>query len=835
MDRYLLSGATTLLILEVALLLGDLGIIPLDPLHLNSLSINQQKIGSILQINQNVRRKTKGSLIWEDSVPKDQLYSFDSLLTLSNSSAKIELNEDIQLQLHENTLVVLEPIEAGKDEHLRLKFARGTMRSRTRDQKIDFQAGELVIEAGAGSDINLRSVGDEKIEVEVASGHVKINPKSNGIQESQGENTTGSLDAGQRVLIDNGKMRDRQSITDELAWEVEKELYRIYTHKSPVFLHLKWKGKAESIRIVSQKGEESSINLDVGQSEINLPLGNGTFFLSLARGDQVSSSLPVSIWPSKKINYLSPLPRDRIRFGMGEIFSWSPSSQAVRYHLQTSMAPDFAALVDEKVVTSTQVQFQSKEKGPLYWRIVGEDNEGFLITPPYNQLFYSTLDPLAAPTLISPSLREPASFDLRKDPKKKKETKGEEDSENRIDPKKGAKSSYNEKIKNGPSLSSLVDKALNFAKKLYVVLIPDLEATELNKAKSDKKGHSPVFNWLPVPDADFYIIEISLDPTFQIPIVIQKVTKASFTWDSFSKQIYYWRVAAGQNNGRMGLFSNAAEIDLSKEFEARSVPSGNSPIALPEGTKIAGKEAPKTKPAPPKEENSSLAVQKDSPPPQTSQPKNADIVKEPSQSEREFSLQFAFVPEYVDLTVIGENQIKGQLQGWSKVTTDLVVNIPLKEQGRTLFHLRLRSFDWQAKEKNQLPFQQDLKTSTGLLRVLYFYPHKNWGFGPSFRQDGILERTELETVTWKNISSYGGSVGYFTNLMSPRIFIESSLWVTTGNSINSSQWTNRLDYSIPAWGMKIFAGIELNLIYEWGSGPNTNSGGSAGWRFGFEW
>ncbi len=303
MDRYLLSGATTLLILEVALLLGDLGIIPLDPLHLNSLSINQQKIGSILQINQNVRRKAKSSLIWEDSVPKDQLYSFDSLLTLSNSSAKIELNEDIQLQLHENTLVVLEPIEAGKDEHLRLKFARGTMRSRTRDQKIDFQAGELVIEAGAGSDINLRSVGDEKIEVEVASGHVKINPKSNGTQESQGENTTSSLDAGQRVLIDNGKMRDRQSITDELAWEVEKELYRVYTHKSPAFLHLKWKGKADSIRIVSQKGDESSINLGVGQSEINLPIGNGTFFLSLTRGDQSSSSLPVSIGPSKKINY----------------------------------------------------------------------------------------------------------------------------------------------------------------------------------------------------------------------------------------------------------------------------------------------------------------------------------------------------------------------------------------------------------------------------------------------------------------------------------------------------------------------------------------------------
>ncbi|MBK7842141.1 MAG: hypothetical protein IPJ71_00380 [Bdellovibrionales bacterium] len=835
MDRYLLSGATTLLIIEVALLLGDLGIIPLDPLHLNSLSINQQKIGSILQINQNVRRKTRGSLIWEESVPKDQLYSFDSLLTLSNSSAKIELNEDIQLQLHENTLVVLEPIEAGRDEHLRLKFARGTMRSRTKDQKIDFQAGELVIEAGAGSDINLRSVGDEKIEVEVASGHVKINPKSNGTEDRQDEPTAGSLDAGQRVLIDNGKIRDRQSITDELAWEVEKELYRVYTHKSPVFLHFKWIGKADSIRIVSQEGEESSISLGVDQSEINLPFRNGTFFLSLARGDQISSSLPVSVWPSKRINYLSPLPRDRIRFGVGDIFSWSPSSQAVRYHLQTSLAPDFAVLVDEEVVTSTQVQFQSKEKGPLYWRIVGEDNEGFLIAPSYNQLFYSTLDPLAAPTLIGPSSREPASFDLKMDSEKKRKTKFEEDSENKIEPKKGAKGSFKEKTKNGHLFSYLVNRTLNFAKKLSLVLIPELDAAELNTAKSEKKSHAPVFNWLPVPGADFYIIEISLDPTFQIPVVIQKVMKESFTWDSFSKQVYYWRVAAGQNNGRMGLFSNAAEIDLRKEFETRIAPSGNGQPAVPEGTKKASREELKTKFSPPKEENSSLGTQKESPTPQTIQPEIAEVVKQPSQNEREYSLQFAFVPEYVDLRPIGENQIKGHLQGWSKVTTDLAINIPLREKGRTLFHLRLRSFDWQPKEKSQLPLQQDLKTSTGLLRVLYFYPHKNWGFGPSFQQDGILERTDLETVTWKSILNYGGSIGYFTTLMSPRILVESSLWVTTGNIINSSQWTHRLDYSIPAWGMKIFTGMELNLIYEWGSGSKTNSGGSAGLRFGFEW
>lgn len=835
MDRYLLSGATTLLILEVALLLGDLGIIPIDPLHLNSLSISQQKIGSILQINQNVRRKTKGSLIWEDSVPKDHLYSFDSLLTLSNSSAKIEINKDIQLQLHENTLVVLEPIERGKDEHLRLKFARGTMRSRTRDQKIDFQAGELIIEAGAGSDINLRSVGDEKIEVEVASGHVKINPKSKGTQESQEENTTGSLDAGQRVLIDNGKMRDRQSITDELAWEVEKEIYRVYTHKSPAFLHLKWNGKADSIRIVSQKGEESSIKLEADQSEINLPLDIGTFFLSLVRGNQSSASLPVSIWPSKRINYLSPLPRDRIPFGTGEIFSWSPSSQAVLYHLQTSLTPDFKTLVDEEVVTSTQVQFQSKEKGPLFWRIVGEDNEGFLIAPSYNQIFYSTLDPLAAPKLINSSVREPASFDLKTDSKKKERTNLEDKSEKKIDPKKGAKNSFKNEIRDSHLFSSLVNRTLNFARKLSLVLIPELGASELSAAKSDKKGHSPVFNWLPVPDADFYIIEISLDPTFQIPIVIQKVTKASFTWDSSSKQIYYWRVAAGQNNGRMGLFSEAAEIDLRKEIESRIVPSGNTQLSMLERTKNAGKAEPKAKLTPPKEEDPSLGVQNNSPSSETTQPKNADTVKELSQNEREFSLQFAFVPEYVDLKLIGENQIKGQLQGWSKVTSDLAINIPLRERGRTLFHLRLRSFDWQPKEKSQLPLQQNLKTSSGLLRVLYFYPDTNWGLGPSFRQDGILERTDLETVSWKNISSYGGSVGYFTTLMNPRIFIESSLWVTTGNALSSAQWTNRLDYSVPAWGMKILTGVELNLIYEWGSGPKTISGGSAGLRLGFEW
>ena len=132
MDRYLLSGAFALLIIESLVLLADLNVIDIGWQPFSPPIIQQENIGYIVHAKQNVRRRGQESIVWESTDSKDLLYDFDSVLTLSQSSAQIKLRGDVQIQLHENTLVVLEPPEETKNDQLRLRFSRGNVRARNK-------------------------------------------------------------------------------------------------------------------------------------------------------------------------------------------------------------------------------------------------------------------------------------------------------------------------------------------------------------------------------------------------------------------------------------------------------------------------------------------------------------------------------------------------------------------------------------------------------------------------------------------------------------------------------------------------------------------------------
>lgn len=812
MDRLLLSGAVTLLIIEVALLLGDLGLIPLDPFHLNQATDHQQKIGSVLHINQNVRRKPKNSLIWENSENKDSLYAFDSILTLSNSSAKVELNGNIQLQLHENTLVVLEPIEGEQNEHLRLKFARGTLRSRANKEKIDFESGELVIEAGSNSDINLRSVGQGKVEVEVAAGEVKVDSKIEG-------QTTESLSAGEKILFDKGQVLDRKLISEDLSWDLKSVVHRLYSHQVPLFVHLRWQGQAHEIRLVSSRGEESVLKVSPQDSEIDLPLYYGTYFVSLINGNKASPSLSMSLWPAEKIYYLAPLPRNRVDAERGDTFSWSGSSQAQSYHLQLSDDPNFHALLEEKISTNTQIHFQPKPRGPLYWRIVGEDEEGTLIPAFYHQIFYSVLEPLDAPTLILPTSsqppqpmgdprirRQPSSHSLpglTPPPQKAfppPKTKKEGDLKSPPNPQ-GSRGS--------PEASSKGKCCFNLSQWIWRLLFPQAEALE--NLKHDQK--SVTLSWYPVAGADFYIIEISPTPDFQLPLVIQKIAHEQFSWKPPNKNIFYWRVAAGQNSGRMGLFSPPAELnphlsppptqdETLNSIPANSSPSAPSKVAVPAKVpdQVSNKDLLQS--LTPKE-SPSIAPK--------SEPPQAEIPL--PKSQRDYSFRFSFNPEYVLWEQQKDTPLEVNFKGWSQVAADLLLSIPLREKGKAMIQINFASYDWKRESQIDLPFQEDFKTTTGKIRLLHVPSASSWAYGLALRRSGWMKRTALESLSWDSHNSYGGSIGYFKNLGTQSLF-ESSLWFTLGSDLVSSEWSNRWDYSWNIAGMKTFIGLQLNLLNE---------------------
>src|SRR5690606_23638403 len=86
-------------------------------------------IGEVYEIHNQVRRRGLSSLVWEESRKKTPVYHRDTLLTLEGSGARIKLHNDVELQLSQNTLVVLEAMnEKTQNAEIRLKFQKGNLR-----------------------------------------------------------------------------------------------------------------------------------------------------------------------------------------------------------------------------------------------------------------------------------------------------------------------------------------------------------------------------------------------------------------------------------------------------------------------------------------------------------------------------------------------------------------------------------------------------------------------------------------------------------------------------------------------------------------------------------
>ncbi|MCC7404080.1 MAG: hypothetical protein IT288_06735 [Bdellovibrionales bacterium] len=829
MDRKLLIGALALLFIEITLLLGDLGVLPFDPLHLRPTPALTREIGRVVNVNQSVRRKVQGSLIWENSTADDQLYAFDSILTLTNSSAKVQLQGDVQLQLNENTLVVLEPLSQDRLDHLRLRFTRGTLRSRAGQKNLQLATGEWTLDAQAGSEISLRTLDDGKLELEVSAGQVALN---RGAKDPAAQ----SFASGDKLTLSENAVQEVLRVSPDLKWQMTGEYLRIYSYQFPAFIHLRWQGSAQQLRTVTQSGDVSTLKLTAEQRELTLPLSTGTHYLSLQDQTQTSSTFPVSVWPAEGLHYLSPLPRDRLPLSQDYTFSWSPSDQARSYRLQIAANEDFSSVLSEQPSDVNQVNLSLPTPGSLYWRVVGVDSEGFLIPPLYAQQFYVVDRPLAAPKLRAPSSRLPAS--------KKQNT---ETAPPQVAPPPPAAPTV-------PPAAPTVPPGQPGARlkwqKLWQWLFPTAHAqTDMadqakaiaqeaaKSAKTKARSQSPtakqqvVFSWYPVPEAEYYIIEISATPDFAKPVVAEKISKEEFVWSQFERRPYYWRVAAGQENGRMGLFSEASEVDLARlsDTNLSELAPGVSVVSTPAPPP---KPAPTTPPPPPTQQQ--LADPKPTPSPA---PTPVAIESPPvplRKVEQEHSFRFVFAPESAQLKHQNKNQVEGQLNGSSQVTVESEVSTPLEEKGRLVFHFRLSSYEWEPQTPTQVPLQESLASWNLRSRFMHFPARRNWGYGVAVHRSALLERDELETVRFKEHLTYGGSLAYLGSL-GERSQWEVGLWLTTGDSILATQLTNHLDYRYPAWGILAVIGLGIDGILETGSKDVKNSGGTVSVRLGFEW
>ncbi len=507
MDRYLAGIVLFVLTLCSLFLLDDLKIISL-PFTLNSKQERRELVGRVSFLHNRVKRRSADEFLWTSTQTNEDVYFYDSILTLSESKVTLDLQGKSKIDLSENTLIVIEPSQNNKSNELRLKFKRGSLNTHDLGEPTQIQAGNWELKLEEGTDFLLRSSNNETFELEVQKGSAQIT-------SSGTENVLEKTITSKEIIILKPTSAEKIEISKNLDWE-NPAFRRIYTREDKTPVPLNWNGRASTLLHTQKSNTESAFELTDMQRSQKLDLEPGTHFFRLKDEDVTSKLSIVEVNRAPTIHLYAPLPRDRTDQSKSFIFSWKPISQLARYRLEIAKDPEFKSIYKHFETTHNYLEYKAEDIGRYYWHVVGIDKDGFEVTPTYSNEIIFVKDPLSAPEIESP-IREPA------------EENNDEETAYLL-----PKSFF---------LYSFINLFLSVAYAEDAVIL---------------------FEWKPVSGAANYSLEIDDDPYFQSPEVITTTKNVFYQWTRSAKGIYFWRVAGNSGQGHYGLFSSVQKTDLSK-------------------------------------------------------------------------------------------------------------------------------------------------------------------------------------------------------------------------------------------------------------------------------
>jgi hypothetical protein len=752
-DRRLVVTAFLLFLLQAIYLLADLGLIAFPFLNFNTES-KSYVIGHISDKRARVKRKTSDSVIWQDSERDEPLHENDSILTLENSTAKLSLKENIQIEVMENTLVVLETEhKASENDPLRIRFERGLMNANLERERLLVGSGNWSIDAAPGSELSVRGLSHDEFEIEVKKGKASIKHRDD-------EAATGVIQAGERTQINAQAIKDVRRVSDNLTF-IDLPKKRMYTHSEKVKVPIRWQGDAQFLRVITP--DKTSQLIALKKERLELELKPGLTLINLESETEASKVYGVEVVPAPKIIYLKPLPRDRLEFPDEQKFFFLPVGEAKTYSLIVNQKSWAETAQSPALVKQIPV-------GSYTWSVSGVDQDGYVIPSFYEIPFYSVRKPLAAPKLKTPIERTPSE----------------------------------EKNKKPVKPSALF--------KIFKLFMPEANAEELKQ--------QIVFSWYPVEDADHYIIEISSRADFLKPELIKKVKAPEFTWSGFKTKIYYWRVAAGRDDGQLGVFSEPEEFDVRalKDLKPGELSPGVrfEALAINNEQDSLDKKAANTKIIQAPINNPDKALKELAPPatpPQTTP--NSEALNPLLELPTRYSLRFQTHKWFINQKALDTTSTYSGFS-FPSFTGEFEFT---KYSRRWLLSLDYSQLEWEPKEPAQLSLQNEFKTPIYKVSLLNQRIDKTQGV--AIWTLPILKRTGLETVAPENTLFYGYEWLRATSI-SDKLKWDFSLGGLYGDGYYAPYLSNRFHQSIKQFEARTLElGVRFDLLGYFG---NDNSG-----------
>lgn len=525
------------------------------------------------------------------------------------------------------------------------------------------------------------------------------------IQKSHDETFNVELSSGSAQLLKNqetltikekervnidSEFSEKFKITETLSW-IKDQKQRIYTHEKKGSLSLNWSGKATTLEILSQKHPRRKMAVSKDQERITLELPIGTHSLYLSDGELISARKVIEVRPAPVIHLIHPLPRDRFLPSKIE-FSWVPNPLAQNYQLVIKgLNPQV-----KQQTSSHRLDIELNLESELDWEVWGLDSDNYLIPPLYDQKLYIRNNPFAPPKLHQPQ---------------------------KIPLNSGRKGAWLDWIIFSQARAATVWGAL--------------------------------FSWDEIPGADLYQIEVSQSKDFRQLILNKKVATNQFIWKGIDpSQTYYWRVAAGDHSGRMGLFSPPQKVELVdvKNLippEKKKAPLKARPKPVPSSQPTQAKKLPQVS------KHSSHS-------PIKSNPQQAKMQNDNQREETRWLRQMVF---WKNLSY-SINQIENTQNLTTRLSGAEILNFGIQAdfnwRRQSIFHLILQfnSGEYEPDPKNQFPFQSNVTRTDAHLQMLWRSEKSGWLFGTHIGITPETLRLNEESMQLENQLYYGLSTGY---------------------------------------------------------------------------
>ena len=535
-------------------------------------------IGTITFKKRSAARRYTESVVWEEIAQESPIYNYDAIRTMEYSSAVIKLKDGTNIELDQNTMLVVMLSAKGID--------------------INFDSGGVSARSGAGTK-NLITLNSRDATIALDSGDISVNSSDKGVDIALASGNAKVEAAGGAVNIsadETATLKDGKVESEKKSLFTEFPAHNSYlislTKKMPV--NFRWRSEPSGEVRVEIAGSSTfsnpvkSFSSRSANQVVELPPGD--FYWRIISGKNKSFPAKFTIMHDVTPDLIYPRMNQNISVSEGDgllNFRWEKSRFAAGYELtvaRDSAMNDVAVKLNSKINTISTADIAP---GSYYWRVKSLYPAGIITGAPVSGPGRFTLKKLqfalARPVPIDPGALTTAgpftlywegvngaerySVEIASDSEFKKSVIRAETQNTflRVD-KKIPEGSYYWRISafRGKTGSEKSETALLLITKPVQITLVSPQAGSVLFRRPEVIN----FSWKDPNQGDKYLVEISERRDFSRMSMVLESDLHSVTGESPGAGTYFWRVVLRDRTGRAIAKSPVSEFSIPAELRA---------------------------------------------------------------------------------------------------------------------------------------------------------------------------------------------------------------------------------------------------------------------------